>query len=315
MKINAHTQVFKSVSPTVEITSTEKAPALANSLNRELSKAPQDLMRQHAHSEDLWNLAKTAAVLGYMALGIGGFVATSIFAPEMILFVTFAVFLSMPTTVSAYTFSDARSIEHSLEKEKFARIAAILRKLESLPESELRAKFAECGLLADRIESFEKLQNGLRTLLPGFATMLYSAERTQELYVKMRSLLTEADAIENPEFRTTHLREAYFLERSALASQVNTAFVFGLLQKPFSQESLEDIGSMPMISAESFALESLFGERPPFFIFKKEGRAPILQQHLEAMKGPNAIRDLSQELFNHETRSKAKAAKHLAGRR
>jgi len=275
--------------------STEMTPLFTRGMNRELCIAPHDLMRSHEHQEALWNVAKVTLLVGYLVFSAAAFVIASVLAPQVILFVTFAVFLTIPT--GAYDHAHKRSVEHSEEKTKFARIAEIQRQLMSLSPNELRKKFNDWGLISSQIDKFKDLENGLKSLIPGFASMLYLAERAHELFAKKTKHLKESAASENEGYRTLQLREAYDSERDGWIKQIHAAYMFGLLRHPFCQQSLGDIGHMTTLLPETYALESLYGRQPPLFIFKKEGEPPLFQEHVEPMKGPKAIRALSNHLI------------------
>ncbi len=273
------------------------SPVPVKTLNRELCIAPKDLIHVHEHRETLWNIAKATTVVGFLALSALAFVLTSLYAPGLIMGVIFTAFGSLSAAINIYSYSNAQAEAHGMEKKKFVRIAEIQKNLESLSPSLLRKKFSEWELTASQIHNFQNLKNGLKSLIPGFACMIYQAERSHELFVQAKSLQKNARNDKNADQRALQLREAYFLERAASADKITAAYTYGVLTKPFRMESLNEIGNMPMTPPETYAIAHLYGCKEPIFIFEKDKKAPLFQEQVDTANTPCAIRQLSHKIF------------------
>lgn len=253
-------------------------------LNPLLSLNPQERAREHAFKEDLWNFAKSVDVLGYMGVSAGAFVATSVFAPHLIIPVTLGVFLAMPSALHGFNYADKAANDHANQKMRFARISEIQSQLAALPAWKLREKFEDAGIPRNRIRDFEKVEGGLARLTTGFATLIYLCECTNELFKKYKGALAELPQISQPNYRILHMREIYAWGRAAMAARVHAAFMHAILRRPFSQQSLDDIGSLANPSPEAYALENFFAQnRSPVFVFHDEAKRPLQEDDLEVL--------------------------------
>ncbi len=284
-----------------QVTAEAKASS-HNPLNRELCIAPQDLMSHHANKEALWNVARAAAVIGFLVLTSAAFVATSVFAPNLVLYVVISVFLATPAAASGFSYADQQVTDHALQKTKYGRIAEIHRDLAALSPHELRSRFAEFGIMRREINDFDNIEGGLPSLTVGLATLLYQCETAQQLFQRHKDALAEIHADPSSKYRTDMMRQTFYLQQALQATRINAAYMQGLLLRPCYQGTLDQIGTMPLLNPENFAMEKLYGNTPNAFVFQDGARDPLKAYDLEigdttAYSGRRDLGDLGNRLF------------------
>jgi len=262
--------------------------------NQAICFSPEKASKDHAQKVFLWNLAKKASLVGFFAISGVAFVGVSLFAPQFTIPTLITILVVSNGASDAFSFAQDKESEHTLEKKKNARIAAIKAELDALEPGELAYRFEICGISPRRIKHAVDLQDGIKSLIPGVATLLYYCERVKQIYEERRELLEKIHDNASKEM----MRQAFYLERAGMGAQINAAFIFGLLNDPFNSKTLDEIGTIPLVSAEHYALERLYDRSSDVFIFNEKGRSSLRESDFNTLHAPHQLRDLSEQLFN-----------------
>jgi hypothetical protein len=249
-------------------------------LNERFTIAPKDLHESNAYWAQVWSVAKVASTLAILALGIGTIAATAIWSAENILVVSLGLSLALPMAFSLASVTEEKSTTYQLQAEKYAEIEKIYDKLIKKSPGDLERTFRIYGISRDAVKKFSQVHGGFKTLANGLAYLQYLNNLSITCHEQLKKLAKLAETETDLGKKREYAYGAFSSDQSRLTLRIKAAYAYGLLQRPFCQKSLEQLGDIQNPDVQNALLDRVYGKSEPLFYFRNEKRAPIHRAEL-----------------------------------
>lgn len=254
-------------------------------------------------SDSYWKeVADATALVAFTTLSAGFFIAVATYASvSLSIRGCFAIALVLLTiTIAVAERLEKKWIqpakadaEHANDLKETNRYYQVLTEL---PLEALLAILLKAGIDWASIPCLSEKPENIHTLKPLIAHHVFWAMRTKDLEKQKKYALRKAEKLATPNHNES-LKEinklynqAQGLERSALESKVNDAFVLAAIQRPDLTGSLSDIGSFPTFTRKDRLID--YAIVNSFFIFKNTAFAPLTVDQITQTSAANLSKRL-----------------------
>jgi|GEM_PF-1866176 len=275
-------------------------------LNPLITENPHQTALEQGRRATLYSLAGKVSLTAFLAIAAAVLtISFGIVAPLPSLMMLGLVASTIPLQVGFQTCL-FRSMACSNAAKEAANKAKFLDRIQNWSEPQIAAFFKEHklrmqGLPVGLLRKIDP-KEPLRALLPAIAAYEYHLDKAKQFYdIHLENLYNESP---DPALRLKGRQFGWrTLEFSALPSAFKAALALQTAAIPTLQSRLSDMGDFRPKDFDERRFDQLLGGSDEFFIFKDEGKAPLLFAELQEALSRFDIDEIRLKLFPKEGQS------------